>query len=43
MKLPITASELHQGKVLDIDCEQETMTLFPSTQMPRAVLMSLPW
>lgn len=27
MKLPILMSELHRGKSLDIDCEQETMTL----------------
>lgn len=27
MKLMVTATEAHQGKVLDIDCDQETITL----------------
>ncbi len=27
MKLMVTATETHQGKVLDIDCDQETITL----------------
>ena len=28
MKLPITMTQEHQGKVLDVDCDQETLTLF---------------
>lgn len=27
MKLTVTATEAHQGKALDIDCDQETITL----------------
>ncbi|WP_447978885.1 PilZ domain-containing protein [Candidatus Nitrospira bockiana] len=27
MRLPVTASEVHQGKTLELDCEQETMTV----------------
>jgi len=34
MRLPIIASELHQGKVLDVDCEQETMTLLNAEGQP---------
>ena len=28
MKFPVTATREHQGKVLEIDCDQETLTLF---------------
>lgn len=28
MKLPVTATREYQGKTLDIDCEQETVSLF---------------
>ena len=27
MKLPITVTQEHQGKALDIDCDHETLTL----------------
>ena len=34
MKIRILASELHRGKELDLDCEQETMTLLGEDGRP---------
>lgn len=34
MKLPVIVSELHQGKALDLDCEQETITLLSAEGEP---------
>jgi type IV pilus assembly protein PilZ len=34
MKLPIIVSELHQGKALELDCEQETITLLNDEGQP---------
>jgi type IV pilus assembly protein PilZ len=34
MKLPILVSELHRGKSLELDCEQEIMTLLDAYDRP---------
>ncbi len=31
MKFPVTATREHQGKILEIDCDQETLTLINET------------
>ncbi len=38
MKLPITMTQEHQGKVLDIDPDQETLTLFNDKGQPLGTL-----
>ncbi|MGH7232982.1 MAG: PilZ domain-containing protein [Nitrospiraceae bacterium] len=34
MRLPILVSDMHRGKSLDLDCEQETMTLLGAEGQP---------
>jgi uncharacterized protein (TIGR02266 family) len=34
MRLPVSVSELHVGKVLDLDCEQETLTVLNADGQP---------
>ena len=38
MKFPITATREHQGKTLDIDCDQETLSLFDDKGQRLAIL-----
>ena len=38
MKLPVTVTKEHQGKALDIDCDQETITLLNEKGQPLGTL-----